>query len=337
MRSGRLAVCGSAGRAEILAHDQAQIKLDERGPVTFATIGLSRRDYDQYYRGFSNATLWPTFHFRTDLTQYYRHEFDGYKRVNSWLAQQLLPLLLPDDVIWVHDYHLIPFAEALRAAGVKNRIGFFLHIPFPPAQILTTVPPHQALVKALCCYDLVGFQTPADLRSFVDYIVHEGRGTAQPDGLVTAFGRTLRAGAYPIGIYPDEIAELAQAGASRKPVQMLKQTLHDRKLIMAVDRLDYSKGLVERFRDLRETAGASAGVSQSRVALADRSADPFRRQCLSTDSLATRNRGRAHQRQVRRTRLDADSLHSSSIRARHTGLVVPSRAGRFSSRRCGTA
>jgi trehalose 6-phosphate synthase len=233
---------------EILAHDQAQIKLDERGPVTFATIGLSRRDYDQYYRGFSNATLWPTFHFRTDLTQYYRHEFDGYKRVNSWLAQQLLPLLLPDDVIWVHDYHLIPFAEALRAAGVKNRIGFFLHIPFPPAQILTTVPPHQALVKALCCYDLVGFQTPADLRSFVDYIVHEGRGTAQPDGLVNAFGRTLRAGAYPIGIYPDEIAELAQAGASRKPVQILKQTLHDRKLIMAVDRLDYSKGLVERFR-----------------------------------------------------------------------------------------
>ncbi len=119
---------------DILATDHATIKLEESGPVTFATIGLTRRDYDQYYRGFSNATLWPTFHYRTDLTQYDRQEFDGYQRVNTWLAQQLLPLLRPDDVIWVHDYHLIPFAEALRLEGVRNRIGFFLHIPFPPAR-----------------------------------------------------------------------------------------------------------------------------------------------------------------------------------------------------------
>ena len=82
--------------------------------MTFATIGLVRRDYDQYYRGFSNATLWPAFHYRPDLIQFDRHEFDGYCRVNRWLAQQLAPLLKPDDVIWVHDYHLIPFAQALR-------------------------------------------------------------------------------------------------------------------------------------------------------------------------------------------------------------------------------
>jgi trehalose 6-phosphate synthase len=244
---------------EILASDHAAIKLEERGPVTFATIGLSRRDYDQYYRGFSNATLWPTFHYRTDLTQYDRQEFDGYKRVNTWLAHQLMPLLRPDDVIWVHDYHLIPFAEALRLEGVQNRIGFFLHIPFPPAQILVTVPPHQALMKALCCYDLVGFQTPYDLRSFTDYITHEAQGTVAADGQVQAFGRSLRAGAYPIGVYPDEIAALAEAGENRKPVQMLKQTLHGRKLIMAVDRLDYSKGLVERFRAFEKLLELSPG------------------------------------------------------------------------------
>jgi trehalose 6-phosphate synthase len=237
---------------EVLTSGPPQISVEERGPVTFATIGLMRRDYDQYYRGFSNATLWPAFHYRADLLQYDRHEFEGYCRVNAWLAQQLVPLLRPDDVIWVHDYHLIPFAEALRAAGVKNRIGFFLHIPFPASQVLLAVPPHRALVEAMCSFDLLGFQTAPDLRAFCDYIVNEASGTvevpAEGPSVIKAFGRSLRAAAYPIGVYPDEIAELAKAGERGKPVRTMKATLHARKLIMSVDRLDYSKGLVERFR-----------------------------------------------------------------------------------------
>jgi trehalose 6-phosphate synthase len=130
--------------------------------VTFATIGLAQRDYDQYYRGFSNATLWPAFHYRPDLIQFDRDEFDGYCRVNRWLAKQLAPLLKADDVIWVHDYHLIPFAQALRDEGVTNRIGFFLHIPFPATQVLLSVPRHRVLVEALCSFDLLGFQTAPD-------------------------------------------------------------------------------------------------------------------------------------------------------------------------------
>jgi trehalose 6-phosphate synthase len=236
---------------DVVASGAPQIKLEERGPVTFATIGLARRDYDQYYRGFSNATLWPAFHYRADLIQYDRHEFEGYCRVNMWLAQQLVPLLHEDDVIWVHDYHLIPFAQALRAAGVKNRIGFFLHIPFPAAQVLVNVPPHRALVEALCAFDLLGFQTATDLRAFCDYIEHEAGGSVEGDGrpvTVRAFGRTLGAAAYPIGVYPDEIAALAQAGQSGKAVRTLAASLRGRQLVMSVDRLDYSKGLVERFR-----------------------------------------------------------------------------------------
>ena len=237
---------------DVLASGQPQIQLEERGPVTFATIGLVRRDYDQYYRGFSNATLWPAFHYRADLIQYDRHDFEGYWRVNAWLAQQLVPLLRDDDVIWVHDYHLIPFAQALRAAGVKNRIGFFLHIPFPASQVLLAVPPHRQLVEALCSFDLLGFQTEPDLRAFCDYVVHEAAGEcehpANGPSTIRAFGRTLHAEAYPIGVYPDEIAQLAKAGARGKPVRTMKATLHGRKLIMSVDRLDYSKGLVERFR-----------------------------------------------------------------------------------------
>ncbi len=244
---------------EVVSSGQPRLELVEQGPVTFATIGLARRDYDQYYRGFSNATLWPAFHYRADMIQYDRHDFEGYWRVNTWLAQQLVPLLRADDVIWVHDYHLIPFAQALRAAGVKNRIGFFLHIPFPAAQVLLAIPPHRALVEALCSFDLLGFQTQADVRAFCDYIVHEAGGeieggerrgpfVAGSPAQVRAFGRSLHAAAYPIGVYPDEIAQLAKAGARGKSVRTMRQTLHDRKLIMSVDRLDYSKGLVERFR-----------------------------------------------------------------------------------------
>ncbi|AOK29229.1 trehalose-6-phosphate synthase [Burkholderia singularis] len=237
---------------EVVASGAPQIRIDEHGPVTFATIGLARRDYDQYYRGFSNATLWPAFHYRTDLIQYDRHEFDGYARVNVWLARQLVPLLRDDDVIWVHDYHLIPFAQALRAAGVANRIGFFLHIPFPAAQVLVNVPPHRELVEALCSFDLLGFQTRVDLRAFCDYVESEAGGEverrATGPAIVRAFGRTLRANAYPIGVYPDEIAALAKAGENGRAVRSLAASLRGRQLVMSVDRLDYSKGLVERFR-----------------------------------------------------------------------------------------
>ena len=237
---------------DVVAEPPEGITLEERGRVTFATIGLAQRDYDQYYRGFSNATLWPAFHYRPDLIQFDRDEFEGYCRVNRWLAKQLAPLLKADDLIWVHDYHLIPFAQALRDEGVTNRIGFFLHIPFPAAQVLLSVPRHRVLAEALCSFDLLGFQTAPDLRAFCDYIETEANGsvvrTAGKPNVVSAFGKTLRAGAYPIGVYPDEIASLAKDGESGREVQTVKTTLRDRKLIMSVDRLDYSKGLVERFR-----------------------------------------------------------------------------------------
>ena len=225
--------------------------LEQDGPVTFATVGLTRKDYDQYYRGFSNATLWPVFHYRNDLARYERDEYAGYRRVNAWLAHKLMKLIDPDDIVWVHDYHLIPFAEALRSEGVTNRIGFFLHIPFPSPQVLQTIPPHEELVKSLCCYDLLGFQTRNDQQAFHDYIVRSARGAVGEEGEhgdVEAFGRRLRTGVYRIGVFPDEIAEQAKRYESRQHVLDLKQSLEGRKLIMSVDRLDYSKGLGERFK-----------------------------------------------------------------------------------------
>ena len=280
---------------QVLSSGNATIKLDERGAVTFATIDLMRRDYEQYYRGFSNATLWPTFHYRADLARYDRQEFGGYQRVNAWLAHQLISLLRPDDVIWVHDYHLIPFAEALRLQGVQNRIGFFLHIPFPAWQILLTVPPHRELVRALCCFDLVGFQTTSDLCAFGDYIVHEAQGTlaGMVDGpqTVQAFGRTLCAGVYPIGVYPDEIAGLARSAAQGKQVRTFKAALRERKLIMSVDRLDYSKGLLERFMAFEKLLETS----------------PVQRRAVSFVQIAPPTRADMHAYQHIRLQLEAEA------------------------------
>ena len=163
------------------------------------------------------------------------------------LAAKLKPLLKSDDIIWIHDYHLIPFAEECRRLGIRNRIGFFLHIPFPPPEILTVIPPHNELLKTLCSYDLIGFQTETDRLAFQDYMTREVRGVLEKDGSLTAYGQNFRAGVYPIGVVPDEIQELAESSKGRRR-PMRRITDIARKKIISVDRLDYSKGLVERFK-----------------------------------------------------------------------------------------
>ncbi|WP_120997987.1 alpha,alpha-trehalose-phosphate synthase (UDP-forming) [Stutzerimonas urumqiensis] len=225
-----------------------QTSTETVGNITYVTMGLTKRDYDQYYRGFSNATLWPIFHYRIDLARYNREEYEGYRRVNAMLAEKLKPLLQPDDIIWIHDYHLIPFAEACRMLGIRNRIGFFLHIPFPAPEILTAIPPHNELLKTFCYYDLIGFQTDTDRLAFQDYVTREVRGIIEPDGSLTAYGQNFRAGVYPIGVMPDEIQQTAASYRGRRQLIGRNSEGGLRQMIISVDRLDYSKGLVERFK-----------------------------------------------------------------------------------------
>jgi trehalose 6-phosphate synthase len=147
----------------------------------------------------------------------------------------------------VHDYHLIPLARELRRLGVKNRIGFFLHTPWPARQLVTTLPRHRQLVEALFAYDLIGFQTTEWLEAFEDYLVHEVDGNSLGDGRLEAFGTTVRAGAFPIGIDAEEFAaQVRSTAASRMYDRMAAQSVF-RSMIVGVDRLDYSKGLDERF------------------------------------------------------------------------------------------
>ncbi|MCF8505557.1 MAG: alpha,alpha-trehalose-phosphate synthase (UDP-forming) [Caulobacter sp.] len=225
-----------------------QIGLERVGGVTVAKVDLEPQDVDEYYNGYANKTLWPLFHDRIDLTAYERSFDAGYARVNQRFAETLRPLIGPDDLVWVHDYHLAPLARDLRAQGVRNRIGFFLHIPWPAQPLLVTLPGHRKLVEALFQYDLIGFQTTESVSAFVGYLGAE-LGIAPPDadGRVTAFGRTVRLGAFPIGINVEDFAEGARSPTGEESHQRMRDSLAGRQMILGVDRLDYSKGLEERF------------------------------------------------------------------------------------------
>jgi len=219
----------------------------EGGRVTYRTISLSRADYEQYYLGYSNRALWPLFHYRLDLSESNRRNFEGYLRVNRLFVTRLLPMLHSDDLIWIHDFHLIPMAEYLRSAGSTHRIGFFLHVPWPSVQVMLALPHHREIVRALCSYDVVGFQTETDRQAFCDYIRQEANGEIGRDGLVHAYGRTLIARAFPISIDTENVTGLAKAAVQARATEMLKESLGDRNLVIGVDRLDYSKGLIHRF------------------------------------------------------------------------------------------
>ena len=224
-----------------------QLSLQRSAGVTVATVDLEEQDRHEYYNGYANRTLWPLMHYRLDLSAYERSFDEGYARVNARFAQTVAPLLEPDDLIWVHDYHLIPLAQELRRRGVRNRIGFFLHIPWPAHRLFNTLPNHQDLVQALFDYDLVGFQTNDSCSAFREYVTNEIAGTASADGEVSAFGRTIAVGAYPIGLDADAFIQAAESEVAKDWLQRMQVSLSGRRLVIGVDRLDYSKGLEERF------------------------------------------------------------------------------------------
>lgn len=215
--------------------------------VTTATIDLSERDIEEYYNGYANSTLWPLFHYRLDLAKFERETGKGYERVNERFAELVTPLIEPDDVVWVHDYHLVPLGERLRSRGCKNRIGFFLHIPWPATRLFVSLPYHERLVRTMLHYDLVGFQTQEWLDSFLHYCREElGADVDEESGSVTLDGRTTIARAYPIGIDWEHFSKLGEKGEARQAQQRLMSSTRRRTAMIGVDRLDYSKGLPER-------------------------------------------------------------------------------------------
>jgi trehalose 6-phosphate synthase len=231
---------------------ECKLTLQQVGNVDFAAVNLSREDHDTYYLGYSNRVLWPVFHYRLDLADFNPSFIAGYQRVNRMFAKELMSLLRDDDVIWVHDYHLIPLAAELRALGSKHRIGFFLHIPFPPQLVLAAMPGNERLMRSLFAYDVVGMQSEADMVHFRRYVVAEGNAEMLAEDTFRAFSRTLVARAFPIGIDVDEFLALAEQAEAQEGLEMLRDQYSKRKLLLGVDRLDYSKGIPQRVRAFRE-------------------------------------------------------------------------------------
>jgi trehalose 6-phosphate synthase len=229
-----------------VSDEPGELQVVERGQVRYVLTDVRRNDFQEYYNGFANRVLWPILHYRVDLAEFNQADFDGYRRVNEFFAERFGPLLEPDDVVWVHDYHLMPLARALRARGHTNRIGFFLHIPMPPPDLLTTLPRHEDVVGALPEFDLIGFQTENDAVNFARYLTTVV-GASTPDGRrYRVGGHHFRVGVFPVGVDPQALQQLAGTAQDGEFARELEASLAGRSLLIGVDRLDYSKGILHR-------------------------------------------------------------------------------------------
>ena len=214
--------------------------------VTYAQIDLSKSDIQEYCNGLANSVLWPILHCRVDLQQYSRAEASGYMRVNQLYADHLSALMNEDDVVWVHDYHLMTLARELRSRGHRNRIGFFLHTPCAPPDVLQTLPHHKEILGGLTYCDLVGFQTKNDRDNFADYLVRRGATQAR-DGYEID-GRRVRLGAFPVSIETKAYMRLARNAGRSAMLALVRESLGGSRLVLSVDRLDCSKGIPERIK-----------------------------------------------------------------------------------------
>jgi trehalose 6-phosphate synthase len=227
------------------AAEAGPVSRGEAHGIEVATLDLPKADFDAYYAGYANNVLWPLFHFRIDLVRYERAQYDAYRRINALIARRVAELVQPRDRIWVHDYHLIPLAEELRSLGLGNRIGFFLHIPTPPRELLAAMPCSRELMGSLLDYDLVGLQTQGDRQRLHDYAQRELGCEVTEQGL-SACGRSVRTGAFPVGIDVEEFESFADSARARQESRRMRRLLDGRTQIIGVDRLDYSKGLLRR-------------------------------------------------------------------------------------------
>lgn len=216
--------------------------------ASVTTVDVRKDLFQRYYNGFANEALWPLFHYMPSKFRFRPEEWAAYEAVNRQFAQSLLPLLKPGDCLWIHDYHLIPLGRYLREMGVQVPLGFFLHIPFPFIETLRVLPTYSELVRDLTSYDLVGFQTQSDLTSFYSAVANVfGVDDVAADDQITVGNRTVRCGVFPIGVDVDTVQQEATSARNADAVRRMMDSLVGRKLVIGVDRLDYSKGLIERF------------------------------------------------------------------------------------------
>jgi trehalose 6-phosphate synthase len=245
--SGAIWVGSSGHTADAAQSKQAFAKIEALGSGALATVDIPAAHYQRFYEGFSNSALWPALHSRPDLIHVTADDYVSYREVNAFMARALLRFNKPDAAFWVQDYHFLTLGAELRRLGIARPVGFFLHTPWADRRTMAAVPHHAEVVREMLAYDLIGFQTVEDRQNFEDYLRAE-LGLMPVDGtIVTEWGWTQLA-TFPIGIDVDEFAARASRAATRPEVARLRASLRDEKLVLGVDRLDYSKGLVNRVR-----------------------------------------------------------------------------------------
>jgi trehalose 6-phosphate synthase len=231
---------------DIRADDAGEVREIKSEGVRHILVDLTEQDYAEYYTGFANRTLWPLMHYRVGLTEFSSGDFAGYKRVNADFARHVEAIAAPDDLIWVHDYHLMPLAHELRRIGATQRMGYFHHIPWPPAEVFGILPAARELLRDMMAYDVIGLQTETDRDHFCQCLVREAEAVEIGIGQFRIDGRSIRVLAIPIGIDAAAYAEAAAAADDDPTVRDTVESIGDRALMLGVDRLDYSKGVQQR-------------------------------------------------------------------------------------------
>jgi trehalose 6-phosphate synthase len=308
----------------------------QHGGLSYVVTDLAQEDYDEYYNGFANRVLWPILHYRLDLAEYSRRDLTGYMRVNEHFATELHKLIHPDDLIWVHDYHLMPLARLLRERGLRNRIGFFLHVPFPPAEIMAALPNHERLIPSMGHYDLVGFQTENDAGNFARYLMRECRALRLDPHTFQVGDRRVSANNFPISIETAEFNRLARRSNRSPFVKNVLESLSGHIMMIGVDRLDYTKGLALRMeafeRFLQAHPDWSGLVTYLQITPKSRSTiaeyAEMERQLGATAGRINATYGEAAWTPIRYlNRSYSRSVLAGLYRAARVGLVTPLRDG----------
>ena len=238
---GSSGVTGEAGQTRDFA------KIEALGTGALATVDMPAKHYRGYYEGFANSALWPALHSRPDLIRVSADDYASYREINRFMARALLRFNGAEAAFWVQDYHFLTLGAELRRLDVNRPIGFFLHTPWADRRTFAAVPHHAELAEAMLAYDLVGFQTVEDRQNFEDYLQSELSLDAVDGTVASQWGLTQLA-TFPIGIDVEEFSARSTKAAGRGDVQRLRDSLHGAKLVLGVDRLDYSKGLANRMR-----------------------------------------------------------------------------------------
>ncbi|CCE11412.1 Trehalose-6-phosphate synthase [Bradyrhizobium sp. STM 3843] len=243
-KSGAIWV-GSSGRVRDGAQLEPIVEIEPLGEGALALLDLPAAHYAGYYEGFANSALWPALHSRSDLIRVSHDDYESYREVNAFVARSLMRFHKPDTLFWIQDYHFLSLGAELRDLGVKSAIGFFLHTPWPSRCVVDSLPHHPELLEAMLAYDLIGFQTADDCENFIDCL-RTSLGLKVKGGVVRSRHGRTRLAVFPIGIDADKFAQAATKAVSHPDVSRLRRSLQGEKLAIGVDRLDYSKGLVNR-------------------------------------------------------------------------------------------